>query len=116
MPDRAGDGAKSVTRRGWRDPIRTDAQGVTAQAARSEPRVASVWLQVMKGRESAIGQLLDSLTGALRSELTPKRALDLYVTITLPEIFRTLVIERAWSSARYQQWLGDLLIQELLGP
>lgn len=88
---------------------------VYQEAARTEKRVASVWRHVMKERESAIIQLIDTLKGALRGGLTPGRALDLYVAITLPEVYRTLVTERGWSSAKYQQWLGDLLIQELLG-
>jgi hypothetical protein len=37
------------------------------------------------------------------------------VTWTLPEVYRTLVLERAWSPNKYENWLADLLIREFLG-
>jgi hypothetical protein len=34
-------------------------------------------------------------------------------TLVLPEIYRTLV-ERGWSERRYEDWLGDALVAQLL--
>ena len=50
----------------------------------------------------------------LRPGLTVRRALDLYVTWTLPVVYRTLVPERSWSLNRYENWLAELLIREFL--
>ncbi len=50
----------------------------------------------------------------LRPGLSLAQALDVYVTCTLPEVYRTLVIERAWSLERYEGWLGDLLVSQII--
>jgi len=91
-----------------------DVISVYQEAARADPRVARVWRQVMLRREAAVSELLESMKGRLRPGLTLRRALDLYVTWTLPEVYRTLVLERAWSPNKYERWLADLLIRELL--
>jgi AcrR family transcriptional regulator len=92
-----------------------DVISVYQEAARGDPRVAAVWRKVMLRREAAVSELLESMRGRLRSGLTVRRALDLYVTWTLPEVYRTLVLERAWSPNKYEHWLADLLTRELLG-
>jgi AcrR family transcriptional regulator len=84
------------------------------EAVRADPRVAAVWRQVMSRREAAVSELLGSLTGCLRAGLKVRQALDLYVAWTLPEVYRSLVLERGWSPTRYEHWLGELLIREFL--
>jgi AcrR family transcriptional regulator len=92
-----------------------DVIAVYQEAARTDPRVAAVWRQVMSFREAAVSDLLESLSGHLRPPLTLTQALDLYVAWTLPEVYRTLVLERSWSPNKYERWLGELLARELLG-
>ena len=92
-----------------------DVISVYQEAARGDPRVAGVWRKVMLRREAAVSELLESMRGRLRPGLTLRQALDLYVTWTLPEVYRTLVLERAWSPNKYERWLADLLIREFLG-
>jgi len=41
--------------------------------------------------------------------------LDLYITLVLPEIYHSLVLERGWNPDRYETWLADNLIHQLLG-
>jgi AcrR family transcriptional regulator len=84
------------------------------EATRADPRVAAVWRQVMSRREAAVSELLESLTGWLRPDLKLGEALDLFVSWTLPEVYRTLVLERGWSPNRYEGWLAELLIREFL--
>jgi hypothetical protein len=44
-------------------------------------------------------------------------ALDITLALTLAEVYRTLVVDRGWSGRRYETWLGDSLIGQLLeGP
>jgi hypothetical protein len=69
---------------------------------------------VLDGRERAIGKLIDSLAEHLALGLTRAAALDLFVTCTLPEVYRTLVLERRWALDRYECWLGALLVSQLL--
>ena len=92
-----------------------DLISIYQEAARADPRLAAVWRQVMLRREAAVSELLESLRGRLRSGLKLRLALDLYVSWTLPEVYRTLVLERGWSPNRYENWLAELLIRELLG-
>jgi len=54
--------------------------------------------------------------GALRSDLDPVEANDILWAFTGQEFYRLLVLERGWDSARYERWLGDLLIATLLAP
>ncbi|OHV30301.1 hypothetical protein BBK14_16615 [Parafrankia soli] len=39
---------------------------------------------------------------------------DIYVALVLPEIYRTLVLERRWTVDQYETWLADTLIHQLL--
>lgn len=52
---------------------------------------------------------------ALRSGLTPAAAHDILWTLTGRDVFHRLTAERGWSVARYRNWLGNLLVKELLG-
>jgi AcrR family transcriptional regulator len=92
-----------------------DVISIYQEAARADPRVAAGWRRVMMRREAAVRELLESMRGRFRPALTLRQALELYVTWTLPEVYRTLVLERAWSPKKYEKWLADLLIREFLG-
>jgi AcrR family transcriptional regulator len=84
------------------------------EASRTDPRIAEMWRHVLLGREAAIRELLVAIAPQRRRGLKPAQALDVYITCTLPEIYRTLVTERGWPPHRYETWLSDLLIREML--
>ena len=92
----------------------SDVISVYQEAARTDPRAAETWRHVMLGREAAIRDLLTSIAPHCRMGLEPGQALDVYITCTLPDIYRTLVTERGWTPDRYEAWLSDLLIRQLL--
>jgi AcrR family transcriptional regulator len=52
--------------------------------------------------------------GRLRQGLDVPKARDILWALTGRELYRNLVVERAWSSARYEAWLADLLVSALL--
>ena len=54
--------------------------------------------------------------GVLRNGLSSEEATDVLWTLTSYEVYRMLVIERRWPSGRYETWLTNLLIQQLLQP
>jgi hypothetical protein len=54
--------------------------------------------------------------GALRPELGERDADDIMHAVTSPEVYRLLVCDRAWPPERYEQWLGEILIDQLLPP
>lgn len=76
------------------------------EAARSDPRVAETWSNVLRGRERAVREVL--------APFAKQHSLDVYITLTLSEIYRSLVLERGWSPSRYEAWLAQALIRELL--
>ena len=53
---------------------------------------------------------------ALRAGLNSTAARDILWTLTSSEIYRNLVVDRGWSSQRYEDWLGNLLAAALLKP
>ncbi|HYM84983.1 MAG TPA: hypothetical protein VEY67_12630, partial [Candidatus Dormibacteraeota bacterium] len=83
------------------------------EAARSDPRAARVWKEALAGRERAIRELVMSLGPGLRPGLTVDTGLDLYIALTLPEIYRTLT-DRGWTPDDYELWLWPRLASELL--
>src|ERR1700716_1645283 len=87
---------------------------VHQEAARLDPRVARSWRAALTGREAAIAALIRPLSADLRLGLSVRGAIDIYVALTLPEIYRTLVVERRWSLRRYDTWLSRALALELL--
>jgi len=68
-------------------------------------------------RFDAQGAMIDSLVAAhaLRPGLDAPAAHDILWALTARDLYRTLVAERKWLPARYQDWLGDILVRELLG-
>ncbi|HEX9043530.1 MAG TPA: helix-turn-helix domain-containing protein [Candidatus Limnocylindrales bacterium] len=84
------------------------------EASRVDEEAAAVWRRALRGREEALRQLVDSLGDAVRRELSPRRALDAYIALTLPELFGTLVVDRDWTPDDYERWLADCLERELL--
>lgn len=51
---------------------------------------------------------------ALSKGLTIQKARDILWSLTGRDMYRMLVIERAWSSDAYEKWLGKVLIESLL--
>jgi hypothetical protein len=42
-------------------------------------------------------------------------AVDVYLTLVLPEVYRTLVLERGWTAGQFETWLAQALTSQLLG-
>ncbi len=51
---------------------------------------------------------------ALAKGLTLQKARDILWSLTARDIYRMLVIERAWTSDEYEKWLGKVLVESLL--
>src|SRR5215471_2605621 len=52
--------------------------------------------------------------GALRHNLSPEEALDILWSLTGYDLYRMLVLECGWEAERYENWLGQLLLDFLL--
>lgn len=81
-------------------------------AARVEPDMLRAWQRVLAGRERVTREFLASVEEHLAPGLDG--AVDLFIALTQPGIYRTLVVERGWSTERFAGWLGDLFVAQLL--
>ena len=84
------------------------------QAAHADPRMAEEMRTVWGFRERELEIFLGSFAGQLAAGLTPSLALDIFLTCTMAEVYRTLVLERGWSGEDYELWLANTLITQLL--
>jgi AcrR family transcriptional regulator len=89
-----------------------------ASAACSEPAAAELLGQYTQQRQQGQGQIARALArgGALRADLRERDAADIVHVFMSPEVYRLTVTDRGWSRARYEHWLTDALVQQLLPP
>jgi len=64
-------------------------------------------------RQAPLGEAL-AASGRLRRGVSMEAARDMIWTLTGRESFRMLVVERGWTPARFETWLGDTLIATVL--
>jgi AcrR family transcriptional regulator len=89
---------------------------ILASAACSEPEAAVLLGQYTQQRQQGQGQIARALAraGALRADLRERDAADIIHVFMSPEVYRLFVTDRRWSRARYEQWLTNALVQQLL--
>lgn len=82
------------------------------------PELAAAAEQIGERRRDRQARLITYLVTvrALRKGLRKEDAADELWALTGYEMYRTLVIDRGWSSAHFEKWLGDVLIHRLLEP
>ncbi len=91
---------------------------ILVSAAGSDPDAAALLAEQTRHRQRGQGEIASILaqSGALRPELREREAADRIHALMSPEVYRLLVVDRGWSPARYQQWLAEILIDQLLPP
>ena len=91
---------------------------ILVSAAGSDPDAAALLAEVTRQRQHGHAQIARSLArgGALRPKLRERDADDIIDALTSPEVYRLLVCDRGWPPERYEQWLTDILIDQLLAP
>jgi AcrR family transcriptional regulator len=92
----------------------SDVVAIYQEAAASDPQMAETLRNVLAAREREIRKLIVALAPRLRPNLSVDSALDVTLALTLPDLFHLLVHERGWSHDRYEIWLADTLIGQLL--
>jgi AcrR family transcriptional regulator len=55
-------------------------------------------------------------SGRLRAGISPSEALAVIWALNGPDQYTQLVFDRGWAPSRYEEWLGDALINTLLQP
>ena len=93
-------------------------QRILVSAAASDPDAAALLAELLRQRQHGHAQIARSLAraGALRPELAERDADDIMHAVTSPEVYRLLVCDRDWPPERYEQWLKEILINQLLPP
>ena len=78
---------------------------------------AEFWRTDLESRRAGHRRLVGALrsAGALATGVRPPRLIDTLTTLLGPDVYTTLVIERAWSSAEWERWAGRELSQEFFG-
>ena len=89
---------------------------ILASAACSEPEAADLLGQYTQQRQQGQGQIARALAraGALRADRRESDAADIIHVFMSPEVYRLFVTDRGWSRARYERWLKNALVQQLL--
>ena len=91
-----------------------DVLTIHREAARTDPSMAAALTAMMRAREREIATLLASMESDLRAGLSLGDALAVTLARSVDAAYATLR-DAGWSGARYEQWLGDALVGQLLG-
>jgi AcrR family transcriptional regulator len=89
---------------------------ILVSAAGSDPDAAALLDELTQQRQTGQRLIARSLAsaGALRPEHRERDAADLIHALMSPEVYRLLVLDRHWKSERYERWLTQTLVDQLL--
>ena len=82
------------------------------------PELADVARQIEARRRQNQARLIASLRDQemLRAGVSFEEATDVLWALTSYDLYRMLVVEQGWKPERYETWLAQLLIQQMLEP
>lgn len=90
--------------------------GLLVSAASSDQEASALLDDLTQQRQHGQGRVAASLarSGALRPRLRARDAADIIHALASPELYRLLVTDRQWSTDRYEGWLAEALVVQLL--
>ena len=91
---------------------------ILLSAAASDPDAAALLDELTRQRREGQGRLVRSLAraGALSTRVRERDAADIVHALMSPEVYRLLVVDRGWPPERYEKWLTETLVDQLLPP
>lgn len=91
---------------------------ILVSAAGTDADAAALLDQLTNQRQQGQRTIARSLarSGALRRPLRERDAADVIHALMSPELYRLLVVDRGWKIDRYERWLADTLVDQLLRP
>jgi TetR/AcrR family transcriptional regulator, regulator of autoinduction and epiphytic fitness len=89
---------------------------ILVDAARSDEAAAELLADIARQRQEGQRRIARSLSrsNALRPGLRERDAADIIYAVASPEVYGLLVFDRGWSGERYEHWLTELLVAQLL--
>jgi AcrR family transcriptional regulator len=89
---------------------------ILVSAAGTDPDAAALLDQLTRQRQEGQRTIARSLarSGGLRPGLRERDAADVIHALLSPELYRLLVVDRAWKADRYERWLAGTLEDQLL--
>ena len=93
-----------------------DVLEIERDAAGADPEVAARRREAWRRQYETTMRLARSIArpGPLRRGLTTKEAGELILTLGGHDAYKRLVVDCGWTSDRYEHWLGEALVRELL--
>ncbi len=106
--------AAQITRQAYEPQV--CAMELLRTASAVAPELADLAQQIEARRRQRQARLIAALRqqGALRPDISTEEATDVLWTLTGFEVYRMLVVEQRWEPERYETWLAQLLIEQLL--
>jgi AcrR family transcriptional regulator len=91
---------------------------ILADAARSDGEAAVLLAETSRQRHEGQQRIARSLarSGRLRAGMRERDAADIIHALASPEVYNLLVGDREWSAERYESWLRQTLVDQLLAP
>lgn len=89
---------------------------VVRRAAQSDPEISDRWQLIQDQFLENQRMVAESLAakGALRADLDTAAAVEIIWALNHPAVYYLVVFERGWSEERYESWLADAFIRQLL--
>jgi len=88
------------------------------QAGEGDLDLVAAWGQIHQQRFARLTELIGELEGkkALNPALSTETATEILWALSSPEMYRLLVRERGWTPQRFERWLADTAVSQLLRP
>jgi AcrR family transcriptional regulator len=89
---------------------------ILVSAAESDPDAAALVDELTRQRQEGQGRIARSLARAraLRPRLRERYAGDIIYALLSPEVYGLLVVDRGWRPQRYEAWLTQTLVDQLV--
>jgi AcrR family transcriptional regulator len=89
---------------------------ILVNAAATDPDAAALLQELTLQRQEGQGRIARSLAraNALRPGLRQRDAADIIHALMSPEVYGLLVVDRGWPVERYESWLTQTLVDQLL--
>jgi hypothetical protein len=90
---------------------------VMRRAAQADPEIGDLWQLIQDQYMETQTKVAESLAakGALRAELDVAATAEIIWMLNHPSVYYLAVFERGWPEERFEHWLADAFIHQLLG-